>query len=175
MKSLQKILTATLMVLLITSCGAAYNETKGQRSAQEAIEQAVNVKALENANFILEVTQIIPVGFPSKSSLGEYELRLDGNIVTTRLPFIGVAKELQFGNNDEDISIVFDKEEVDLSKDFSKASKGEYHYKFKGGKGKRPWTVHLTVFDNATGSIDCFCEDGRAMHYFANMRIPKKK
>lgn len=161
MKHLMKGLTAILAVLLISSCGAAYQQTKAEKAAL--------VIALRNSNFNLDVTQIIPVGFPSKNTMGEYSLSLQGNIVDTRLPYIGVSHSPHFG--DDDISIVFDKEEVDVKTDFSKASKGEYSYRFKGGKGIDPWTVQLTVFDNGTAYIDCYSDEGRAMHYYANVTL----
>lgn len=154
-------LTAILAVLVISSCGAAYQQTKAERAALTI--------ALRNSNFNLDVTQIIPVGFPAKNTMGEYSLSLQGNIVNTRLPYIGVSHEAVFPG--EDVSIVFNKEEVEVKTDFSKASKGEYSYRFKGGEGIDPWTVQLTVYDSGTAYIDCYSDQGRTMHYYANVTL----
>lgn len=161
------------IVLLAPSCGAAFQERKAARAAEEAAEHAAIVNALQNNDFILEITQIIPRGFPSKISTGEYTLRMKGDVVTTRLPYIGVSHEATYGGVD-DISIIFDKEKVQVLKDVSKASKGEYYYQFRGGKGKDVWTVTLQIYDNGSASIGCSASGGRYMSYFANLVIPNQ-
>lgn len=172
MKRLQNLLLGTLAVMIIASCGASYQETKEKRAAEKAAERAAIVKALENADFILDVTQIIPHGYPSRMSSGEYQLRLKGDVVNTRLPFIGSSHEAQFGGVDE-LSIVFENEKVQVIKDFSAAAtKGEYRYQFKGGKGKDTWTVTLQVFDSGSASINCSTTGGRFMNFFANLELP---
>ena len=174
MQYVPKTFLLALTVMIIASCGASY-QTREPRSPEEAAEHALVVKALEDADFILDITQIIPNGFPSKTSTGEYQLRLEGDVVTTRLPFIGVSHEPVYAGVDE-VSIVFEKEKVQLVKDFSKVSrKGEYVYKFTGGKGNDPWTVNLHVFESGTATIACTSAGGRFMNYFANLVISEKR
>lgn len=172
MKNMQKVLILILSALTICSCGASYQAARAQRNAEKEAERAAIAQALENADFILEVTRIIPRGFPSRISTGEYQLRLEGNVVTTRLPFFGVSHEAAYGGVD-DISIVFEKEKVTLLKDFSNGAKGEYRYQFTGGKGKDKWTVNLQVYDNGSANIGCTTTGGRYMSYFANLVLPQ--
>lgn len=170
MKLIQRLLFFTLAVMVISSCGAAYQQ---RRASEKQAEIKANREALENCDFILEVTRIIPRGFPSKSSNGEYQLRLKGDVVDTRLPFMGSSHDAQYGGVDE-ISIVFEKETVNLIKDFSNAATGEYRYQFSGGKGKDRWTVTLQVYDNGTANIGCSSNGGRYMSYIANLVIPQR-
>lgn len=170
MKIMQTLLLGACAAMLFSSCGASY-QTK--RSAEKEAERAANVQAIMEPDFILDINQIIPFGFPSRSSTGEYALRLEGNVVTTRLPFIGVAYDVQYPGTDE-MSIVFEKESVQLSKDFSKASKGEYTYMFTGGKGQEKWTVTLHLYDSGSATIFCAGSHGRQMNYFATLNIPDK-
>ena len=59
--------------------------------------------------------------------------------------------------------------------DFSKAStKGEYLFQFKGGKGRYPWVVTLSVFDSGSATIYCSGSGARYMTYFANLIVPEK-
>lgn len=170
MKTLRNILYFALIGMLLASCGASSNAA---RSAEKEAERQAIVQAIENCDIILDITQIIPRGFPSRVSSGEYQLRLEGDVVTTRLPFFGTSHEAQYGGTDE-ISIVFDKEKVQLAKDFSDAAKkGEYRFQFKGGKSG-PWTVTLQIYDNGSASIGCAGTGGKYMSYFANLRIPEK-
>ena len=172
MKTLKKFLILFLSLLAISSCGASYQASRAERKAEKEAERLAMVQALENADFILEITRIIPRGFPSKVSTGEYKLRLQGDVVTTRLPFIGVSHEATYGGVDE-ISIVFDKEKVVLVTDFTDRAKGEYRYRFTGGNGKDKWTLTLQVYDNGTASISGVTSGGRYMSYFANLVLPK--
>lgn len=177
MKYLKRLFFWALAVMVVSSCGASYQENKARRSAEKEAERAAIVKAIEDADFILEVTQVLPKGYPSRMSSGEYKLTLKDNVVTTRLPYIGVSHEATFGGAD-DISIVFDKEKVQLNRDFSRVStKGEYLYWFTGGRGtgKEAWTVTLSIFDTGSASITCSSSGGRAMGYFANLVIPAVK
>ena len=175
MKNLQWFLFLVLAAVLLSSCGAAYQENRMRRAAEKEAEQLAILKALADSDFILEVTQIIPRGFPSRHSQGEYSLRLKGDVVTTRLPYMGVSYDApSYGGTDDDVSIVFEKEQVVVLKDFSKAaSKGEYLYQFKGGKGKQPWTVTLSIFDSGSATITCAGSGSRFMTFFANLVIPQ--
>lgn len=175
MKILQRLLFWALTALLVASCGTAYQENRQRRAAEKAAEHAAIVRAIEAGDFILDVTQIIPRGFPSRTSTGEYQLRLEGDVVTTRLPFLGVSYQApNYGDND-DLSIVFEKERVTVYRDDSKvASKGEYCFQFKGGKGQHPWTVTLYVFDSGAATIQCSNTGSRYMSYHANLVIPVK-
>lgn len=170
MKFIQRLLFFALMVMVIASCGTAYQQ---KRAAAKKAERLVYTRALENCDFILEVNRIIPRGFPARASNGEYTLRLEGDIVDTRLPYFGSSHEAQYGGVDE-ISIVFDKEKVDLIKDFSNAEDGEYRYQFTGGKGPDRWTVTLQVYDNGTANIGCSSNGGKYMSYIASLVIPQR-
>lgn len=170
MKYFQRLFLFALAVMVISSCGASY---KQQHAAEKQAEIKANVAALENCDFILEVTRIIPRGFPSKASNGEYQLRLKGDVVDTRLPYMGSSHEAQYGGVDE-ISIVFENETVNLIKDFADAAKGEYRYQFTGGKGKDKWTVTLQIYDNGSANIGASSNGGKYMSYIANLVVPTK-
>lgn len=171
MKSIRTLLVLVLAGLVLTSCGASYQEAKAQRKAAQEAERQANVSALENCDFLLEVTTIIPRGYPSRSSTGEYKLRLQKDIVDTRLPFIGDSHEAAYGT--DEISIVFKHEKVALIKDFADAAKGEYRYQFKGGEGPSKWTVSILVYDNGAAIINCANSGGRFMSYNAILTQPR--
>ena len=171
MKSIRTLLVLVLAGLVLTSCGASYQEAKAQRKAAQEAERQAIVAALENCDFLLEVTTIIPRGYPSRSSTGEYKLRLKTDVVNTRLPYIGDSYEAAYGS--DEISIVFKDEKVALIKDFADAAKGEYRYQFKGGEGPSKWTVSILVYDNGAAIINCSNTGGRFMSYNAKLVLPK--
>lgn len=171
MKSIQTLLLIALAALATVSCGASYQEAKAQRKAEQEAERQANIAALEHCNFLLEVTTIIPRGYPSRSSTGEYKLRLNKDVVDTRLPFIGDSHDAAYGT--DEISIVFKHEKVALIKDFADAAKGEYRYQFKGGEGPSKWTVSILVYDNGSAIINCANSGGRFMSYNALLALPK--
>ena len=102
MKTCKIILFCLLMSSVALSCGVA---------RQTAQEHEALVDAIEDSEFILDITEIMPFGYPSRASTGEYALRVDDETVTTRLPFIGDSR-MPMMSSDE-ISIVFEKEKVD--------------------------------------------------------------
>jgi hypothetical protein len=153
--------------LIAASCGTVSQASRAEREA----ERQMLVQAIEAGNFVLDITQIIPRGYPSRSSTGEYALRLKDGVVDTRLPYLGDSRTPTYGGVDE-ISIVFDSEKVALRKDFSDAGKGEYRYQFQGGKGQDTWTVNLQLYDNGRANIGCSSRSGRYMSYLANILVP---
>ena len=147
MKNILKLLVLVLSVSALASCGAASQASRAERAAAKEAARAAMVAALEKPDFKLDITRIIPRGFPSRVSTGEYMLRLKGDVVDTRLPFIGVSHE---------------------------AAKGEYFYRFTGGKSKDKWTINLQVYDNGTANIVCTTSGGKYMSFFAEMVIPQE-
>ena len=118
MKSIRTLLFLVLAGMIMCSCGASYQEAKERRAAEKEAERAAFAAALQNCDFTLEITRIIPRGYPSRESVGEYRLRLEKDVVTTRLPFLGESREAAYGG--DEISIVFNKEKVNLIKDFAR-------------------------------------------------------
>ena len=170
MKKFRIILILLAACLIAGSCGSFSKASRAEREA----ERQLCAQAITAGNFVLDITQIIPRGFPSRTSTGEYALRLKDGVVDTRLPFIGESRTATYGSVDE-ISIVFDSEKVDLHKDFSNAAKGEYRYTFQGGKGQDKWTVYLQLYDNGRANINCTSRTGRYMSYLANILVPENE
>lgn len=170
MKSIKLLCFIALAAVLTTSCGASYQESKQRRAAAHEAERQAMVNALENCDFVLDITAIIPRGYPSRVTTGEYKLTLKNDVVDTRLPFIGDSHEAAYGN--DELSIVFKNEKVNVIKDFADASKGEYRYQFKGGEGPSKWTVSIRAYDNGAAAISCSNTGGRFMSYNANVVIP---
>ena len=165
-----------IILILLTTCliaGSCGSFSKASRAEREA-ERQLCAQTIESGYFVLDITQIIPRGFPSRTSTGEYALRMKDGVVDTRLPFIGESRTATYGGVDE-ISIVFEAEKVDLQKDFSDAAKGEYRYTFKGGKGQDKWTVYLQLYDSGRANINCISRNGRYMSFLANILMPENE
>ena len=162
MRTIRILLFCLAALLPLAGCGIANQSS----SAEKEAERQSIVQAVESGDFVLQVTEIIPQGFPVKSSNMEYELRLKDGVVTTRLPFIG--RSYDAGYPGKELSIVFEKEKVVLKKDFSEAAKGKYRYYFQGGKDDT-WTVSLLLWDSGKADIDCASQTGRFMSYRANI------
>lgn len=170
MKNIERLLLVALAAILTVSCGPYSKLSKEQQSVVDSKVQSAYVRAIKKPDVKLDITQIVPVGLPTKFTNGEFRMTLEGNEVTARLPFIGTSHEPHMGGID-DISIVFDHEKVDLTSDFSKAGEGEYKYKFKGGDGYYKWEITLRLYDNGTAYIDCTCQDGRMIKYIADITL----
>lgn len=165
MRTIRILLFCLAALLPLAGCGVANQSADARRAEKEAERQAI-VQAVEAGDFVLQITEIIPVGFPAKTSNMEYEMRLKDGVVTARLPFIG--RSYDAGYPGKELSVVFEKEKVSLKKDFSEAAKGKYRYYFQGGKDDT-WTVTLQLWDSGKADIDCASQSGRFMSYRANI------
>ena len=168
MKKLETLLFVAVAAMLVVACGPYSSLSKEQQAAVDKKVQAAYVRAIEKPDVTVMVTQLIPRGLPTKTTNIEYKLTLKDDVVNTRLPFIGTSHTPSYGGVDE-ISVVFDDEKVDLQKDFSKADKGQYVYKFKGGEGYYKWEMTLELYDDGNARIDANCADGRSMSYYGNI------
>ena len=171
MKTFFKTIFLMAAVILPVSCGSSLQATRVQRQAEEQAYMEAVSQAIEKGDFVLDIKQIIPRGFPSRTSTGEYTLKLKDNVVNTRLPYFGESRTATLGG--EEISIVFEKEKVALQRDWSDAAKGEYRYMFKGGKGQEKWTVILQLYDSGKAHIGCSSSGGRYMSFIADIVPPE--
>ena len=172
MKRILYLAVAVAFAVSLCSCGAVSKSERAARKAEQAAEEARIAKAIVDRNFNLEITQIMPVGYPSRSSQAEYYMYVRKDVVDTRLPFIGDSHYAAFGGTE--ISIVFDKEKVQFIEDFSDSKKGEYRYTFKGCYQNGSWTVILQLYSNGRAHIGCSSPNRGDMTYFADIIIPEE-
>ena len=63
-----------IILILLTTCliaGSCGSFSKASRAEREA-ERQLCAQTIESGYFVLDITQIIPRGFPSRTSTGEY-------------------------------------------------------------------------------------------------------
>lgn len=172
MKRLLFVLLVVVSVFSVTCCGSSSGLSKSERIARKAAEEALYTKAITDRDFKLEITQIIPHGFPSRTSQAEYFLTVKGDIVNTRLPYMGDSHYAVMGG--EDISIVFENEKVSINQDFSDAQKGEYRYSFIGCAERGSWKITLQLYNNGRAHIGCFSPLRGTMSYVAEIKLPSE-
>lgn len=172
MKRLLFVFLVVLSVFSVACCGSSSGLSKSERNARKAAEEAMYVKAIKDRDFTLEITQIIPHGFPSRTSQAEYYLTVKGDVVNTRLPYMGDSHYAVMGG--EDISIVFEKEKVSFMQDFSDERKGEYRYSFTGCAERGSWKITLQLYNNGRAHIGCFSPLRGTMSYVAEIKLPSE-
>lgn len=159
-------------MLFSASCGSSSSLSRSERKAQEEAEKAAYIKAIKERNFDLDITQIIPKGFPSTISTGEYYMTVRGDVVNTRLPFRGSINTTMIDG--QELSIVFDDMKVEMRSDFSDEKSGEFRYQFAGKPSDGSWVVTLQLYDNGKAHIGCQSASRGSMSYIANIIIPEK-
>lgn len=169
MKKLQTVLYVIVALFLFSPSLSAQEE----KTAQQIETEKKMLEAIKSQHFGLQITQIYPRDLPSIESSGEYVLLMEGDVVSTRLPYIGSAGGIMIDG--EDLSIVFDKEEVEVKQDFSKwESDGEAVLSFSGSTQSTRWDVKLRIFVNGQVKIDCTSPRRGYMSYEANFVILKQ-
>jgi len=161
MKNVFKTAVLLACAIVTVSCGAFTKVSDA--------EKASFVKAIKHHNYTLSVNTVVPTGYPFYQVSGDYELKVNGKKVTTRLPFVGDAHQAIIGGVDE-MSIVFDNESVQFADDFSNGKKeGKYITKFTGHTGNTTWEVTLELYDEGSATIRCNSSVRGYMSYYADI------
>lgn len=159
MKRITAILILAAAISIVSSCSASYRAARAQEERELAGQIA---KAVDESDLTIMITEIRPLVGPARSSNYEYKISIRGNHIKTRLPFFGKSNMAMAPG--DDISIVFD-DDVDLMRDMSRASRGEYNYMFRMRKNSEIWDVSITVYENGIARITCNSNCRDVMNY----------
>lgn len=171
MKHATKLIVLLATVAMLCSCGASSQERKAAKAAEEAQYAKQIDAAMNNLDFTIEINRIIPRSFPSKSTQDGYTLQYKDGLLTCYLPYFGTARTAVFGN--EEVSIVADKQEVQMNTDFTKS--GQYRMSCKVKSGNVMWNIVIQVFNNGLSSLDCTTDSRDGISYQGEIVFDEKK
>ena len=81
-------------MLAMTACNTM---TSAQRAERDAlVAQAVN-NALAKRNYVIDIDMMYPTGAPARRLTNDYILKVEGDMMTSYLPYFGRAWDLPYG------------------------------------------------------------------------------
>jgi len=166
MKNLKFLLTGIIIMVILSSCGAASAERKAIKKAQEQ-QVALNVeKSVKEKEIDILINKILPLNYPSRTTQQGYFLKIKGDILDCHLPYFGVARTATLGTEEQSIKI--EKKKIVIAEDFSK--KGEYLLFFKTYSGKDLWEITVQIYDNGKVNIGCSSNSKDYISYMGDLQ-----
>ena len=87
-------MTMMLMTVLLTACGTSNGMTKAEREAEVARQVQA---AVDTQRFTIAVDWMKPIGGRARQVSPDFEVKVDGNLVDSYLPYIGEAYRIPYG------------------------------------------------------------------------------
>jgi hypothetical protein len=166
MKSLVKILTASLSVMIcFTDCSSA-KMTGEEKAAKEATLRS----AIEKREYIIDVNRMTPMKGGSKSLTSLYSLEIKGDTVVSYLPYFGEAysipygggKGLNFTDKITGYTHAFDSKGKAVIELDTKNEEDRYHY-------------FIEIFPNGATSINVRSHNRQSISFYGNARERENK
>ena len=89
---MRQIITIVSALLLAVGCGALGQTPEAREAEAEQIRQR-----LDNRSFVIDVNYMIPLRGPGKTLTSPYSITVDGDVIYSHLPYIGVAYNVPYG------------------------------------------------------------------------------
>ena len=154
-----------MCLLPLSGCGAAFGvETKEEAQKHAAFfEQALATQTIQ-----IEITKVIPAGGVAKMTGGEYVIRIEEGVLTTRLPFIGSGTGVDFFSHDG-LSYVFEKVALDMATGMREKN---YVMQFTADMKGEPVSMDIEMSRSGFATITATSNRRSAMIYYGNVIFP---
>jgi len=116
--------------------------------------------AVAGRRFEVSVRTILPqAGMPVHDT--GYFLRMEGDMVSSHLPFFGTSDTAVYGSAD-DSSISLDNYKVKIKE---KKDKEKVIFSFDAVSGNNKWAIEVEIWNNGQSYINCRCTSKSLMRY----------
>ena len=151
----------SMMALLLVSCGTTDGLTKAEREAQR-VQQVVN--AIEARQYTIAVDWLKPLGGMPRHVSSNYELKVDGDMVDSYLPYMGEAYRVPYGGGK---GLNF-KGRIDDYK-MSKLTSNRLVIEFSVNNDEDIYHYRIDMFTNGKAIIDVIAHDRDAISFDGEM------
>ncbi len=156
---MRKVLILLSMLVLFSACGTARLTPEQKREQAARTAQLVNQR-LDARTYRISVDYMYPLRGRGRAVTDNYSLTVDGNKVSSHLPYFGAAYSVPYGGGK---ALVFDDEIKDYSEDTSRADRRRIQFSTDNGEDFIVYTV--TVFDNGEADIHVNCRNRDDIRY----------
>lgn len=157
-------MTMLLMAVLLTSCGTSNGMTKAEREAE--ITRQVQA-AVDAQRYTITVDWMRPIAGRPRNVSSDYELKVDGNLVDSYLPYIGEAYRIPYGGGK---GLNF-KGEIKNYK-VSRSTSNRYVIEFDVNNKEDVYHYRIDLFNNGKAIIDVYGHDHDAISFDGELVMP---
>ena len=146
-------------VLLVAGCGSLKQSSEQKRAEQERVAAMV-WERLDARRFRIYIDYMMPLRGRGKAITDSYSLTVDGNKVSSYLPYFGTAYSVPYGGGK---GLVFDDDIDSYVEDNSRSDRRIIQFSTNNGEDLLVYTV--TVFDTGTADIHVNCRNRDDISY----------
>ena len=159
---MKKYLILFSMLLAMTACNTM---TSAQRVERDAlVAQAVD-KALSKRHYTVDIDMMYPTGAPAKRLTNDYILKVEGENLTSYLPYFGVAYEAPYGGGN---GLDFTEPIKDYKAEQVKKDKTRITIKVDHDGDHLTYT--LEVFDNGNVSLNVISSRRESINFNGTLK-----
>lgn len=155
------------MLSCVLLCGACSSSSSVARKEQAARTQQGVKQAVNSNSYKIEVNQMIPTGAPSRMLTTLYSLEIKNDSVFSYLPYFGRAYSAPYGGGN---SMSFNAPVEDYKVKYGRKDKIEIEFDATNMNDRL--TYRITIFPNASASINVNSNNRQPVSYQGNLVLP---
>lgn len=171
MKSLYLILVVGLVLTACSTTKLTPQEKAQKRMEKSAMRAEVSAevsKALADKHFMVNIDHMYPMRGPSRTLNGVYSLQVEGDTITSYLPYFGRAYSIPYNGG---MGLNFNAKI--LSYDLNTDDKGIIHVKMQINNSEDTYKYALDVYDNGQTTLNVYSQMREPISFSGQMDMGK--
>lgn len=161
MKTSKLIFCSCLVSFLLISC-ASSSTSQAEREKQQRVKETI-----DSRRYKIDVNYMNPVGAPSRALTSVYSLEIRNDSVISYLPYFGRAYSVPYGGG-EGMNFTSLISEYNVKYD----RRGKAEITFKTRNQEDNLTYRLSIFPNASATINVNPTQRQSISYQGNLTLP---
>lgn len=158
------IVLMSVLTLLLAGCGSQNKLVKAEREAKVARQVEA---ALDARQYTIAVDWMRSLGGLTRHVNSNYELKVDGNLVDSYLPYVGEVYRMPYGGGK---ALNFKGEIQNYT--ISKRTSNRYIIEFDVINDEDAYRYRIDMFTNGKAIIDVLARDRDAISFDGEMKLP---
>ena len=161
-KNMKKYLILFSVLLAIGACNTL---TSAQRTERDALKAQAVEKVLAKRHYVVDIDMMYPTGAPAKRLTSDYIIKVEGDTLTSYLPYFGTAYDAPYnGGNFMDF-----KEPIKEYKT-EQVKKNKTRITIKADHESDHLTYTLEVFDNGNVSLNVISSRRQSINFNGTLK-----
>ena len=158
------IVLMSVLTLLLSGCGSQNKLAKAEQEAEVARQVEA---ALDARQYTIAVDWMRSLGGLTRHVNSNYELKVDGNLVDSYLPYVGEVYRMPYGGGK---ALNFKGEIQNYT--ISKRTSNRYIIEFDVINDEDAYRYRIDMFTNGKAIIDVLARDRDAISFDGEMKLP---
>lgn len=162
---MKKLVFFAILALCLASC-AATKSTAQKKAEQTRMESAIE-DSIQARSLMVTFDYVNPMGFPPHYLTTEYSIRINGDSISSYLPYFGRAYSSDYGSTESPLA--FEGHITQFS--ITKGRKHDYTIIIETRKGQELLVYTLTIFNNGKTSLAVTSNSREPINFDGEVRL----